>query len=125
MRDVLPQIHEARAELVVIGSGSPDQAKWFREDLGLTIPIYVDPSLGSFKAAGLKYGMMLNFNPRSARHAMRALRAGHRQTRTKGDPKQQGGTVVVAQGGKVLYAYADAEAGDHAPVSEVLNALAR
>jgi hypothetical protein len=55
---------------------------------------------------------------------LRARRAGFRQTKVEGDPWQLGGTLVVAPGDRVLYAYANRSPQDEAPVEDVLDALA-
>ena len=46
----------AGARLVVIGQGTPEQARHFLESHKLEIPIYVDKGRESYKAAGTKVG---------------------------------------------------------------------
>ncbi len=65
------------------------------------------------------------FRPRMIRNAMRARKEGFRQTKVQGDPWQLGGTLVVAPGDRVLYAWRNTNADDDAPLSEVLAALGR
>ena len=55
---------------------------------------------------------MLNF--------LHARQKGFKQGRTQGDPWQQGGSLVIAPGGEVLYHYVSATPGDHAPPEELL-----
>ena len=55
--------------------------------------------------------------------ALRARSAGHRQRKTAGDPWQLGGTLVVAPGDRLLYAWRNRTAYDDAPIAEVLAAL--
>ena len=123
MRGILDEIHARGAELVVIGSGAPFMAKAFVEDLGLTTPVYSDASLASYAIAGMKRGLLATINPKGMFHAWRAFRAGHRQTATRGDALQQGGVLVIAKGGEILYVYRDNEAGDHAPIEDVAAAV--
>lgn len=125
LRGEISKIHQAGAELVVIGCGSPTQARWFAEDTDLTTPIFTDPTTKAYWAAGMKRGLGTTLTLKGLGHAYRALKAGHKQTSTKGAPFQQGGLLVIAKGGAVQYSFASNEAGDHAPLAEVLDALAR
>ncbi len=119
----IDDIHAAGAELVVIGNGTPNFVAGFRETTGYRGPLFVDPSLKAYERAGMKRGVTTVLNPKSALHAMRALRRGQRQGRIQGDQWQQGGTLVVRPDGLVTYAYHSSEAGDHAPVDAILGAL--
>ncbi len=118
-------LHARGAELVVIGNGAPHFARAFREDLKLESPLYVDPSLATYRALGLRRGIAATlFNRRTLPNALRALRAGFRQGRTQGDPWQQGGVLVVRPDGTVAYRFVSEAAGEQAPLGEVLLALA-
>jgi hypothetical protein len=119
----IEKIHAAGAELVVIGSGRPHFIAGFRENTGYQGPLYVDPELRSYEAAGLHHGMWRNFTPLSVGLAVRALARGHMQGRTQGDPSQQGGAMVVAPGGKLLFAHASKIAGDNASPVVLVAAL--
>lgn len=123
MRDILPAIREAGAELVVIGNGAPDFARAFRDELGLDVPLYTDPTLRTYALAGFKRGLLATFSPKGMAHAARAWRKGFRQTAKRGDALQQGGLLVVDREGRILYAHRDQEAGDLASNEDVLAAL--
>lgn len=77
----------------------------------------------SYDAAGFKHGILKTVNPTSLRRGMRARSEGFRQRRTMGDPFQQGGVLVVAPNGQLLYSYTSNEAGDHPPIADVLGSL--
>src|SRR3990172_12422869 len=113
LRDALDQIRAAGAELVVVGSGRPEHAADFRETQGLRFPLVVDPELVSFRAAGLRRGVLSTIGPRTFGHAFRALRTGARPGATRGDPWQLGGALVIRPTGEIAYRYASREAGDH------------
>lgn len=123
MRDAIGAIHERGAELVIVGNGAPAFAKAFREDFALDGPLLVDPELHAYRAAGLRRGRVELLSARLARNAVRALRAGHRQHGVQGDPWQLGGVFVIHPGGSVTFAHRSREAGDHAPISEIIAAL--
>jgi AhpC/TSA antioxidant enzyme len=117
-------IHARGAELVLVGNGAPHFVQAFREDLGLTTPVYVDPSLASYRALGMKRGLVGTIlSPRILAHAARALRGGFMQGRTRGDAWQLGGVLVVKRGGEIAYRHLSDEAGDHPPVDDVVAAL--
>ena len=56
---------------------------------------------------------------------MRALRSGSRQGSVQGDLWQLGGVFVIRPGGELTYRYVSREAGDHAPVDAILEALSK
>jgi hypothetical protein len=116
---------------VLIGNGSAAQAQYFRTRV-LKLPevpaageplLYTDPSLATFKAAGLKHGALRTFSPAGLGPTVRAWREGFRQRSTMGQPWQQGGALVLAKGGQILWSYASDDPGDHAPVAKALAAL--
>lgn len=116
-------IHDAGAELYVIGNGTPNFIEGFREKTNYRGPLYTDPSLAAFRAAQLKRSMAANFNPLGIGRAVRALSRGHLQGRTQGDAAQQGGLLVIAKDGQVKYHHVSSGPGDLAPMNDVLAAL--
>jgi dehydrogenase/reductase SDR family protein 12 len=123
LRDYLPEIRRRGAELVIVGNGSRYFASSFREELGLDCPLLVDPELTAYRAAGLRRGRVEILSPRIPLNALRAFWSGARQHGVRGDPWQLGGVFVIRPGGEVLYRYVSREAGDHAPIADVLAAL--
>jgi hypothetical protein len=123
LRDVLPQIRGRGAELVVIGSGLPMFAQAFREEHQLDFPLLVDPELQAYAAAGLRRDVRSTLNLKVLRNSLRALRGGHRQGKTQGDPWQQGGVFVVTPTGDVLFQHISQAAGDHPDPARIVAAL--
>lgn len=123
MRDYVPRIHAASGELVIVGNGTPQQARWFEEDFKVETPVFTDPERRLYDAVGARRGIALTRVPALMRSALRALRKGHRQTRVLGDGGQLGATLVIARGGAVVYRHVNRDAGDHAPSEEVVAAL--
>jgi len=119
LRGVLGRIHDRGAELVIVGNGSVAQAKGFRDDNRITTPVFTDPTLEAYRAAGLRRPIV-PLRPQVVASAVRALRAGHRQTRLLGDPLQLGGVFVVEAGGRIRYSFIARDAGDHPLLDEVL-----
>lgn len=125
MRDRIPELRERGAALVVVGSGAPHFAAAFREDqrLPADLLLLVDPTLRAYRAAGLRRGRVEALSPRLPLNALRALRSGYRQGAVQGDPWQLGGVFVIRPGGALAYRHVSREAGDHAPIGEILDAL--
>ncbi len=113
------------ADLVVIGNGTPEQARAFRDERGLAFPVLVDPRMRAYRAAGMRRGAGAVLNLRAVTHAIRALKEGEHQGRTQGDPWQLGGAFVVLPGGRVVYEQRSDIAGDHADPEAMLAAIAR
>lgn len=124
MRDeALKAIRGHGAELVIVGNGRAEQAADFRAAQHLSSPLFVDPELRAYRAAGLKRGVLSTFSLRSTAHGWRALRAGKRQGWTQGDPWQQGGVFVITPAGHVAFSYVSREAGDHPEPAVVVAAV--
>ena len=123
LRPEIPQIRQLGAELIVVGNGNTRYAAAFREDLKLDAPLYVDPELAAYSAAGLKRGVWRTLGPGVWGHGLRALRNGFRQKNLQGDPWQEGGVFVIMPNGKVPYMFISEVAGDHPPTKDIIDAL--
>lgn len=123
MRGEVEGFRELGAALAVVGNGTPAQAKDFAAEYELPFPLYVDPKLEAYRAAGLRRGVLDTLNAGTFTHALRALRTGARQGLTKGDPWQLGGAFVVAPGGRIAFRHVSRDAGDHADAAKIRKAL--
>lgn len=118
------QLHREGIEnLVVVGNGAPMYIEGFRETTGFTGPIYTDPSLEVYNAAQLKRGLGTMLKVGAAAATIGSLRRGFRQGKTQGDATQQGGVLVIAPDGRILYHHISAYPGDNASPDTVRNAL--
>lgn len=123
MKPHLPAIRAAGAEMVVIGSGTPFYAQGFIEDFHPDCPVFVDPKLEAYAAAGMRRGIGTVMNPQAALQAVKFLAQGHLQGSTQGDPWQEGGVLIVTPPGKLAYSYISQYAGDHPEPDAVMAAL--
>ena len=123
LASVEPSIAARGAALIVVGPGKPEHLAGFREVTSYAGPLYADPSLATFGAAGLAYGWGRTFHPLSVLRGVRAFAAGFRQGARRGNPVQQGGVFVLGPADRVRYEWRDRFAGDHAPMSDVVAAL--
>lgn len=112
------------ASVAVIGLGTPLFAKGFRSATGYVGPLFVDVSGEAYRAVSLKRLKVWSlFSPRMIRSALRARKEGFRQGKVEGDPWQLGGTLVVAPGDRLLYAWRNKNADDDAPIDDVLGGI--
>jgi hypothetical protein len=119
----IERIKAAGAELVVIGSGTPNFIKGFRENTKFDGPIYSDPSLKSYQAAKLNRSLWRVLHPLVAVYGARALARGHMQGAMQGDNAQQGGVYVILPPDQIAYVHISQRAGDNAGADEVVAAL--
>lgn len=123
LRGEVDEIRKRGAELVLVGNGTVEQARAFREQQGLTVPLFTDPSLQSYSRAGLRRDLASAVDPRIALRGIRALAQGFRQASVLGDAFQQGGVFVIARGGRVLFQHVSRFAGDNPDAADILQAL--
>ena len=116
-------IRAAGAELIVIGNGAPHFIAGFRELTGYTGVLYTDPTLAAYEAAHLERGVTTVLNPRALMPTLKAFARGGKQGLTQGDTWQQGGVMVVAPDGTVLYHHASKRPGDNASPDDIVAAL--
>lgn len=128
LRTIVDDIHAAGAELVIVGSGSPQMAGFFAEDYAITTPVLTDPGRGVYRALEARRPPHLAFlDPRVFVQGLRSLLHGHRQqvdsAGERGDQTQLGGVFIVRPGGDVAWAHRSAFAGDHPTNDAILDAL--
>ena len=122
-----PHLEDARrkgANVAIIGNGLPAMANAFarRMALGPETLVLTDPQRESYRRAGFRRGLWATLGPHVLPKLARASwRFGVR--RIQGDPWQQGGTLVVAKGGEVLFRYVSTHQGDRPAPRDVVAAL--
>lgn len=121
----IDQIQAAGAELFVIGNGAANFIAGFRDETGLTGAVYTDPSLAVYQAAQLKRGLRTVLSVTAAARSVGTLARGFRQGRTQGDNLQQGGVLVIARDGRVLWQHISASPGDNAAPADIVAAVTR
>jgi len=103
--------------------GQPAQAKSFRTMAGWKGAIVVDAEEQAYAAASMrKLGCLALLRPSLWLASIRSRKEGHKQGKVQGDPWQLGGTLVVAPGDRVVYAYRNESPQDEAPLDAVVEA---
>jgi hypothetical protein len=124
--EIVPLADEVRSlggELYVVGHGTLEQTRAFRDEQSTPFPLFTDPTRQAYELMGMRRGLRTVLAPGVLWRSLQARRAGFRQSRVAGDPLQQGGVLVLAAGGRELYRFISREAGHHAPPADVLAAL--
>ena len=114
---------ERDANLAIIGNGTLAHARDFEKTHGKGLRSLVDTRKATYKALGFRHGVRYTLGPASLVRGVDAMSRGFRQVDTQGDPFQQGGTLVVDQGGRPVLFQRARFAGDHAPLEEILAAV--
>ena len=113
---------------MIVGNGTPRMAKAFDDEFHLRAVgawVVTDESRATYAAAGFHRQWWRTLGPASIWHAIQLRRHGGQQKGMQGDGLQLGGAVVVAPDGRVVYRHLEGDIGDHAPASELTQALAR
>jgi len=125
LRDALPRIRAAGAELVVVGNGTLEQARAFAREFAPDITVLTDPERRTYRVVGARRSPLSILDPRTLINAWRARTQGFTQKEVLGDGLQLGGVFVVRPDGSVPFHHLSAVPGDHPDPERVLSALAR
>jgi hypothetical protein len=121
--ELRPHVDELRGigiEPNVIGSGTPAEAREFAELMNTgTLPIWSDPALASYRAAGLKRSIGATLGPSTWLKGAKAMLT-HRQRRTAGDRWQHGGAMYVRPDDAVTWHFISQAGGDHPPLDQLI-----
>lgn len=124
LRSQLPAIRRAGADVAIVGTGSPSEAKAIQKELQIPdVRIFSDPKGMAYERAGLRRGILPLLRPRAVGNYLRAFFSGYVPRKVQGDSLQQGGVLVVRPGGTVAYAFRSRVAGDAPPLGEILGVL--
>jgi peroxiredoxin len=104
----------------IVGSGAPNFARGFKENMGVDFPIFSDEKRASYQALEMHRGWHTFLNPGMILKAGAVFK--YRQRRTMGDNTQQGGVIVVMPDGTMPFKFLSRFPGDHARPEEVVQA---
>lgn len=113
---------------VFIGNGAPHFIDGFIERFALTdkqVEIVTDPSLATFRAAGLLRSWWATYGPKGIWDTIRAFGDGHVNRLGEGDAVQQGGSMLIDAQGQVAWYYRDLSRGGHAAGADIVEAAMR
>jgi peroxiredoxin len=119
------ELKKTGIDVVLVSSGSPEQAESFRHDFEVPFPIVCDPECVLFKKYGLRdmdprdYG-----SPRMLVQVVKVLAQGYGHKSGQGSNSQLGGAFIIDTGGKVRFAHTAVNAADHPSPQEIIQAAA-
>lgn len=124
LRPHIQEIREAGGDLVVVGTGGPHFAKAFQKDLGISdVEVYIDSARRAYDLAGFRRGVIGLVHPRAVWNYLRAFFSGHKYKGMQGDALQQGGVLVVALDGAIIFRFVSKVSGDHPQTEQLIAAV--
>ena len=124
MREHESEFQQAGATLAAIGLGDMNYAREFREQTGITFPLFVDADRKAYKAAELKSANLLHLlRSDNSQARSRAKAAGHRQHKLGENPFQLGASFVFAPGDVDRFVHLSQTFGDNADPKALLAAV--
>jgi peroxiredoxin len=114
------------ARVIAVGGSADFQARWLRDDMGIGLPLLLDPDqqvralarLGNLTARQL-------LSPRGAARYVDALREGLRPQRITRDTVRAPGVAIFGPGFELLWTRAGVRLGDYASVDELVDRARR
>lgn len=126
MRTVTQKIADQGADLVLVGSGSVQEAEEFlRETDAENLRLLVDPELKGYRAAALRRSLLAPYSPRSWWDGFKLFLRGYRPGKVAGDAYQLGGLFVISPEERVEFAHQADSISDRMPLGDVLLTLER
>lgn len=124
LRPRLDELATLNVGVAIVGCGTRDHLEGFieREDLARpNVQCFTDPTLVSYRAAGLVRSAWGTFGPVALVQLGRAYLHGHTNGRPQGDLKQQGGTLYITRAGVLALYHRATSLGDHARLADVVD----
>lgn len=110
--------------MLLVGLGSPAQAREFQAAFEVPFPIVSDPDGRLYAAYDMKRMPTLGFlSPMLAARAVATLARGHGLGKPSGDVRQLPGVVAVDRQGRVIYRHDARDPSDHPAPEGILAAL--
>ena len=124
------QLHRSKAQfedngfqVVLVGLGTPDQAKAFKKRFSLSFPIICDPEKKLYQTYGLVRGSVASMaSPFLLLKGLKTLSRGHTPGVPQGDVMQMPGVFLIDTSGNIRYAHYSKDPSDN-PSIETLLAL--
>jgi peroxiredoxin len=131
VEELSPRLLELSAlgvRAVFVGNGEPHFIDGFADRHALDdkrVEIFTDPTLATFRAAGLLRSAWATFGPRGLADQLRGLSHGLGWGGMKGDQLQQGGSLVVDARGVVAFHHRSESLGGHARAADLVEVAMR
>jgi peroxiredoxin len=125
LRDRYDDLRPQGIELVAIGTGDRRYAGAFVRDERIPFLVLVDDDAAAARAASVNVASWYRLlHPSSWKASIEAWKRGARIHKAGKRVTQLGATFVIGPGDIVRYSHVDADSVDHAPIPDVLAAVA-
>ncbi len=125
MRRTYPEITERGADVVAVGTGDARYAQAFVSEEDIPFLVLLDEDGVAARAASVPKASLLSLaGPGVWVGTLRARKEGHRQHKPGKRVTQLGATFVIGPSGSLRYEHFERDPSDHAPLDDVLAALA-
>ncbi|AXT86349.1 hypothetical protein C6I20_14970 [Aeromicrobium sp. A1-2] len=119
-----PELELRGASPAAVGGSADYQAQYLKDERGVQMPIYLDPTHAFRDAVDMTRPLGLKLaNPRGAAAYVGSLRRGFRPQKITKDTVRSPGVVIVDSHGAIKWRYEGTRIGDYPPHAEVLAAL--
>lgn len=122
--DISGRLNTRNVGTAAIGGSADYQAKWLRDERGITTPLLVDPHQKFREAidASAPLGLRM-LDPRGAVAYGRSLKHGYRPQSVTKDTVRSPGVVILDRGGDVRWRFIGRRIGHYPTLGEVERAL--
>lgn len=124
------QLHHRREDfedlntaILLISFSKHEWAVDWKEELGVSFPILLDPNFEAYRDYGLKSSFWGSWNPRILWYYVRQFISGRGIDSIKGNPNQMGGDFIIDAQGLLRYAHRSKDSLDRPPTSALTTIL--
>lgn len=122
LHDAREKFSEAGFNIVLVGLGTPEQARQFRQEFSLSFPIISDPQKKLYRMYDLKGGTLSSVaGPSVLLKGLRAMSQGYMPGMPLGDVMQMPGVFLIDTDGNIRYSYFSKDASDHPKIDDLLS----
>lgn len=121
-----PELDARGADAAAVGGSADYQAEWLRDERGVTMPLYLDPTHVFRDAVEMSRPLGWRLaNPRGAAAYVRSLKHGYSPQKVTKDTVRSPGVVIIDSDRRVVWRHEGVRIGDYPDHAEVLAALDR
>jgi peroxiredoxin len=115
---------KARAQVVLVGMGTPSESAEFAAKFNVPFPIVADPQKKLYRKFELKQMATLGFfSPSLALKGVAAIVGGHGIGMPQGDVRQLPGVFIIDTAGQIVFSHFSSNPADHPDSKTILAAL--
>jgi len=115
---------KAKAQIVLVGMGTPAESAEFAAKYDVPFPIAADPEKKLYRKFGLKQMSTMGFfSPSVALKGVAAIVGGHGIGMPQGDVRQLPGVFVINTAGEIIFSHFSGNPADHPDAKTIIDAI--